>query len=182
MENDCTKVIIRTNDQVSDGSLKLSRAIHVGDIEFLRDIVREYHAESRYSNIPFSTRKFENVFERAVAQPGDTLALYVSYRGRTVGFLHAGIGEYYLGNGGAIVTVYALYASSRLRPSLLAGRVALSLLRALGEWSREFKAEEIQVHSTSGIDPERTDRLLKRLNFRTVGGNYVSQIKFEIGL
>ncbi len=33
---------------------------------------------------------------------------------------------------------------------------------------------EMQIHWTSGVDPERTDKLPGRLGYRTYGGNYVS--------
>ena len=40
------------------------------------------------------------------------------------------------------------------------------------DWAKAQNATELHVHSTSGIDPERTDKLLKRLGFRAYGGNY----------
>ena len=71
-----------------------------------------------------------------------------------------------------MVTVYALYVSKAIRATTLGGRVTIKLLRILNDWAKAQKAEEVHVHVTSGVEPERTDRLLRRLGYRTYGGNY----------
>ncbi|HEY8577187.1 MAG TPA: hypothetical protein VIL88_12695 [Devosia sp.] len=160
---------------MSSGGLKVFRAIRQEDILAVRDIALEYHAESRYAHIPFSERKFIRVFSKAISSPNDTLALYVQHNGRTVGMLNAGAGDYYLGEGGRMVTVYALYVSKPIRATTLGGRITIKLLRILNEWARAQLAEEVHVHVTSGVEPERTDRLLRRLGYRTYGGNYYGE-------
>lgn len=168
--------------QVAAGStgraqgLKVFQARQQEDILAVRDLVLEYHAESRYAHLPFSEPKFIRLFSKAIASPKDTLALYVRHGGKTVGLIHAGVGEYYLGDGGRIVTVYALYVSAGLRKSILGGRVAIRLIRIAGDWARAQKAEELHVHSTSALAPEQTDGLLRRLGFETFGGNYVTRL------
>lgn len=37
-------------------------------------------------------------------------------------------------------------------------------------------ALELHVHSTSGIAPQRTDRMLRRRGFKTYGGSYVTGV------
>ena len=152
--------------------LKVFRASHQEDILAIRDITLEYHSESRYAHIPFSERKFIRMFSKAISSPNDTLSLYVQHNGKTVGLLNAGAGDYYLGDGGRMVTVYALYVSKPVRASSLGGRITVKLLRILNDWARTQQAEEMHVHVTSGVEPERTDRLLRRLGYRTYGGNY----------
>jgi hypothetical protein len=71
-----------------------------------------------------------------------------------------------------MVTVYALYVSKAIRATTLGGRITIKLLRILNDWAKAQKAEEVHVHVTSGVQPERTDRLLRRLGYRTYGGNY----------
>lgn len=156
----------------AQSGLKVFRASRQEDILAVREITLEYHAESRYAHIPFSERKFIRVFSKAISNPNDTLALYVQHNGKTVGMLNAGAGDYYLGEGGRMVTVYALYVSKVVRATSLGGRVTIKLLRILNDWARAQKAEEVHVHVTSGVEPERTDRLLRRLGYRTYGGNY----------
>ncbi|MGJ8528306.1 hypothetical protein [Maritalea sp.] len=152
------------------------RAESPEDILKIRDTVLEAHAEGRYSHLPFSGEKFERAYTKAIRHPADTLSVYVQHNGVTVGILNAGVGDYYLGIGGRMVTVYALYVSGKVRNSLLGGRVGIKLMRMATDWSKLQKAEEIQIHSTSGIDAERTDRLLSRLGFKAIGGNYVARI------
>lgn len=61
-----------------------------------------------------------------------------------------------------------------LRATALGGRVTIKLMRILNDLAKAQKAEEVHVHVTSGVEPERTDRLLRRLGYRTYGGNYVA--------
>jgi hypothetical protein len=159
-----------------NGGLKVFRASRQEEILAVRDIALEYHAESRYAHIPFSERKFIRFFSKAISSPNDTLALYVQHNGRTVGLLNAGVGEYYLGEGGRMVTVYALYVSKAARASALGGRVTVKLIRILNDWAKAQESAEVHVHVTSGVEPERTDRLLRRLGYRSYGGNYVAHV------
>ncbi|MGK2226856.1 MAG: hypothetical protein ACI9GK_000662 [Devosia sp.] len=69
-----------------------------------------------------------------------------------------------------MVTVYALYVSKAIRATTLGGRITIKLLRILNDWAKAQKAEEVHVHVTSGVQPERTDRLLRRLGYRRMGG------------
>ncbi len=59
--------------------------------------------------------------------------------------------------------------ASAVRPD---GRIGLKLIRMVTDWAKSQEAIEMHIHSTSGIDPERTDKLLSRLGFKTYGGNY----------
>lgn len=161
--------------------LQIFRASRQEDILAVRAITLEYHAESRYAHIPFSERKFIRVFSKAISNPNDTLALYVQHNGKTVGMLNAGAGDYYLGEGGRMVTVYALYVSKAVRATTLGGRITIKLLRILNDWAKAQQAEEVHLHVTSGVEPERTDRLLRRLGYRTYGGNYANPGKAALG-
>jgi len=152
--------------------LRIIRATRIEEIDQIRDIAHEFHAESRYAHLPFSEEKFGRFCNNALRNPRDNIALYVQYRGRTVGVLTAGTGDYYLGEGGRMVTVYVMYVSASIRSSFLGGKVGVRLLRMVSDWARFLEAQELHIHSTSGFDAERTDRLLQRLGFKTYGGNY----------
>ncbi len=75
-----------------------------------------------------------------------------------------------------MVTVYVLYVSARVRNTFLGGKVGVKLLRLVSEWAKAQKAEEIHIHSTSGIEPKRSDKMLSRMGFTTYGGNYVARL------
>lgn len=134
------------------------------------------HAESRYAYLPFSEEKIILVYTKAISSPQNTLVIYIQYNGETVGMFHAGIGDYYLGIGGRMVTIYALYVIAKVRSTYLGGKVGVKLLRLVSEWAKSQDAEEIHIHSTSGIEPERTDKMLTRVGFKTYGGNYAARL------
>lgn len=167
----------RTEFGRSTSDLKIIRATRIEEITEIRDIAHEFHAESRYAHLPFSEEKFARFCGNSLLRPEENIALYVQYQGRTVGILTAGAGDYYLGEGGRMVTVYVMYVSASIRETLLGGKIGMRLIRMVSEWARSQKAEELHIHSTSGIDPERTDRLLRRLGFRTYGGNYAAPLR-----
>lgn len=89
---------------------------------------------------------------------------------------HAGIGDCYFGIGGRIVTIYALYVIAKVRSTFWRGKVGVKLLRLVSEWAKSQRSEEIHIHSTSGIEPERTDKMLTRMGFEIYGGNYVAML------
>lgn len=162
----------RENEASRVTGLRIFRATQQEEILAIRDIALEFHNESRYAHIPFSEKKFVRAFSKGISSPEDTLAIYVQHQGKTVGLLSAGAGDYYLGEGGRMVTIYAVYVSASIRDSLLGGKVGLKLIRMAGDWAKAQRAEELHIHATSGIEPKRTDKLLRRLGFKTFGGNY----------
>lgn len=175
------KTVPAPPDSCSDKSarssdLRIIRATQQEEIVAIRDIALEFHAESRYAHIPFSERKFIRAFSKGISSPEDTLAIYVQYQGKTVGLLNAGAGDYYLGEGGRMVTIYVMYVSASIRTSFLGGKVGLKLIRMVTDWAKAQQAEELHIHATSGVDPERTDKLLRRLGFKTYGGNYAVRV------
>lgn len=156
--------------------LQVFRANKPEEIECVRDIVHEYHAESRYAHIPFSEDKFKSFFVRTISHPENSIALYVRHGDKTVGLLSAAVGDYYLGADARIATIYVLYVSAQIRGTLLGGKVGLKLIRMVSEWAQSQHATELNIHATSGIDPQRTDKLLTRMGFVTYGGNYAARL------
>lgn len=163
-------------DGIRQVKLQVFRATRQEEVLKMRDIGREFHLESRYGHLPFSEKKFVQFVSRAISRPDDMLALYVTYRGAIVGVLNAGVGDYYLSEGGRMVTVYVMYVSARVRHSLLGGRVGVRLIRMVSDWGRAQGAEELHIHATSGIGPEATEKLLSRLGFNVYGGNYAARL------
>lgn len=156
--------------------LKAYRASSRDEIQLVREAAHEFHAESRYGHIPFSEEKFVRACVRALRDPSSNLSVYVRYGDETVGLLHAGVGDYYLGQGGRMATIYAMYVPKKFRGTFLGGKVGLKLIRMASDWAKAQGAEELHIHATSGIDPERTDKLLTRLGFKTYGGSYVARM------
>lgn len=89
------------NAASASGGLVVYRARHTDEIPNVRDIVREFHAECRFSHLPFSEEKFIRYYTKGLSNPHSTFLIYIQYKSKTVGVLHAGVGDYYLGIGGA---------------------------------------------------------------------------------
>lgn len=143
----------------------------------IRPLAEAFHRESRYGHIPFSERKFKRHFLQTLNNPDDTLGAYVRHGNNVVGLLQAGVGDYYLGEGGRMVTVLSFYVPRAVRDTLLGGRVTLKMMRIVSDWAKAQGALELHMHSTSGIAPQRTDRMLRRLGFKTYGGSYALGIQ-----
>lgn len=108
------------------------------------------HRESRFGYIPFDREKTRRVVEQALAEDRRHLIAVAEVRGQVEGFVFASAGEYLYGSGVLIVTINTVYTSQRLRGSLLGGRAALGLFRAVGRWSKGIGAREILLHTTTG--------------------------------
>lgn len=144
--------------------------------EALLDLVQAAHEESRFGYIPFSRDKARRVMVQALTEGARHLIAVAEIRGRPEGFVFASVGEYLVGTGALIVTVNAIYTSRNLRGSLLGGRTALGLFRAVARWSKGIGAREILLHATSGIGGARTLRTIDRIGFKLVGGTYVATV------
>jgi hypothetical protein len=117
------------------------------------------------------------VLDQALAEERRHLVAVVELRGRPQGFVFASVGEYHVGVGVLIVTINTIYTSPGLRASLLGGRAAVGLFRAVGRWAKGIGAVEILLHVTSGISEERAGRTVGRLGFTLVGGSFAAQVR-----
>jgi hypothetical protein len=144
------------------------------DHEALLDLVAAGHAESRFGYIPFSRDKARRLLEQALAGGSRHLVAVAEVRGWPQGFVFASVGEYHIGTGVLIVTINAIYTAQSLRASLLGGRAALGLFRAVGQWSRRIGAREILLHATSGIEVDRVRLTIGQMGFEATGGSYVA--------
>lgn len=142
----------------------------------LLDIAQEYHAESRYSAVPFSREKFLRTFGKTV-RGNNVLSVAAELHGLPVGLMGAKVGEYFLGDGMLVATNYIFYVSPRIRGSFIGGRVAVRLMRIFVEWARSVGAAEINIHAVSGITPSQTDKFLRSVGFEQYGGNYARTYK-----
>lgn len=67
--------------------------------------------------------------------------------------------------GGRMVTIYSLYVTAKVRSTYLGGKVGVKLLRLATEWAKSQDAEEMHIHATSGIEPNRANKMLTRMGF-----------------
>lgn len=170
---------VRNEDAQEDERPKLHvrLASSLGDLEFLRPVSIEFHEESRFSEIPYSHKKRDDMMVQAINNRERYALMIAEYKGEPVGFLFCTAGEYLVGYGDLITTVYSFYVRKKYRGSLVGGRAAVRLLKGAVKWSQMRNVREIMVHVTSGIDIQRTDKFLRRTGFGIVGANYSLSLK-----
>ena len=154
------------------GKISLRLAKSVSDLEYLRPVSLEFHAESRFGDIAYSHKKRDDLFMKAIENPRYYALVIAEREDEPVGFIFATVGEYLVGYGDLITTVYSFYVRRKFRASLAGGKAAVRLLSSIVKWSEARNAREVMIHVTSGIDLQRTDRFLRRARFGVVGGNY----------
>ncbi|NJN35799.1 MAG: hypothetical protein HC794_00595 [Nitrospiraceae bacterium] len=151
------------------------RLVRVGEnFGPLLDLFEAAHRETRFGDIPFSRDKALTLLLQVLAEDTRHLLAVAEVNGRPEGVVFASVGEYFVGTDALIVTINVIYTSQTLRGSLLGGRAALGLFKAVGRWSTGIGAREILLHTTSGIRLERVGRAVGRMGFEVVGGTYVA--------
>jgi len=170
MSND--GLIVNKTEKKKASNLSVRLANSTVDIEFLRPLSVEFHAESRFSDIPYSHKKRDELFNSALKYPDRYALMMAEYEGEPVGFLFCTISEYIVGYEELITTVYSFYVRKKYRGNVIGGKAAIRLLTGAVKWSEARKAREIMIHVTSGINVRRTDKFLRRAGFGTIGANY----------
>lgn len=152
--------------------LNLRLADSIADLEYLRPVSLEFHAESRWGDIPYSHKKRDDLFMNAINNKQRYALIIAELADEPVGFLFCTVGEYLVGYDQLITTVYSFYVRKKFRETLVGGKAAVRLLAGVTRWSQARNVREIMIHVTSGIDIKRTDRFLRRARFGIVGANY----------
>jgi hypothetical protein len=145
-------------------------------------LAREAHQNTIFRDIPFAEDKARAIYDRACKDP-DRFGLIFAAPNTSeplkpdslYGFAAIHAGEYFLGKGTLIATVQTLNMSQKLSGTLLGGKVALRLLKAVRHWAKTRKCEHLMVHVTNGVDAQEADELFRRCGMKTVGGNYLYQ-------
>ena len=169
------------NDKISkDGGksdtgaskINVRMADYPGDLEFLRPVSIEFHAKSRFSDIPYSHKKRDALFVQAFNNPDRAPLMLAEYDGKPVGFLFCTAGEYLVGYTELIKTVYSFYVRKKYRGMTIGGKSAIRLLNGAIKWSKMLNVREIMIHVTSDINIQHTDKFLRRAGFEVIGANY----------
>ena len=89
-----------------------------------------------------------------------------------MGFAYCFAGGYFIGEGARVVTVNTINVDETIRSGMLAGKVALRLVRGIETWAKKRQADVILYHVTSGKNATNIDRFFRKLGMTTLGGNY----------
>ncbi|RHZ91846.1 GNAT family N-acetyltransferase [Cereibacter sphaeroides] len=147
------------------------------DLDPILRLVRDAHAESRFSYIAFCEGKARAAIQ-AIADDRRLQCGFIAWQGGTpIGVSSCRLGECFLGTGVLVATINNVFVARTARRSLNGGSAALGLMEHMLAWAARRGAREIMLHATSGIDPDRTHKLVKRLGFGVVGGSYVRRFQ-----
>lgn len=155
--------------------------MHIARVErddeaLVMELARLAHAESVFSDFPFSEKKFSMFFARGFKEPDRYIVLKAEVGERIVGFLHCTLGDYFIAEGGLIASVHSVYVQDNLRLTLLGGKIALRLIRATTKWAQAQKAKMVLFYVTSGIHVAGADAFFRKMGMTTLGGNYAIKV------
>lgn len=129
------------------------------------------HEESEYSLLTFSPEKCLQLFESSLVNP-DVLIVVAVLDGVLVGVLGAGVYAPYFSeervSGDLLVYVAPEYRGTMAFIKLVSQYVT---------WAKEHGAKLIFLRSSTGIEPEKTEKLYTKLGFINVGGNFVMEVR-----
>nr|WP_319512887.1 hypothetical protein [uncultured Cohaesibacter sp.] len=149
------------------------RQATIADLDTLVAFCRDAHEESYLSGIPFSEEKAFKLMTNCVSDEHPNLiSILAEANEKPVGYLCAAAGEYYVGTETLLTTVHVIHVTQSIRRSLLGGKVAIRLVRGIKQWSDQIGAKHLLFHITSDIRPAQNDRFMRKMGFRTLGGNY----------
>ncbi|KZL11702.1 hypothetical protein PsAD26_02559 [Pseudovibrio sp. Ad26] len=159
------------NSSDAEQRLKTRRA-EEKDVPMLIELFRLWHDESALSEIPFSPSKVQAMADKALGPNPAHMCAVVEHNGELVGGLYAVIGDYYISDETQVTTIHGFFVHPSVRKSVLSGKVALRLFKAAKQWSEHMGSSYLLFHVTSGVKPAETDRFLRKLGCRPLGGNY----------
>lgn len=116
----------------------------------LLPLARSWHAESQYSHLPFSERKFLTQVIKSLQRQNDGATFYVVRGGEAVGLIDVAAGEAWLCEGGRYATCLAWFVRPDVRGTLMGGRVAWRLLDQAKAWAVATGAATLFLNGTHG--------------------------------
>jgi GNAT superfamily N-acetyltransferase len=136
----------------------------------LGDVIRlglQMHEEGAYSSVEFDVEMTAHCILEMVVKSPNGFGL-IGYDGdKPVAMLAGGMSNYFFSR-----KLKAYDHVWFVTPEHRGKRTAVILLKKFLEWAKERGASEVFMGVTTNIAPEKTGRLLEKLGFKHVGGNY----------
>lgn len=143
------------------------RSLEWADIPDTVDLAQEMHAESAFSGFDFDGVKMACQLGMVLTQPDVRFCSVAVTDGKIVGALFGHISEFIFGPQ-LIASDFGWFVQPKYRGT----SAAVRLLKEFHKWAEANNACEVSMGITTGVHPEKTDRLFKRLGYRHVGGLY----------
>lgn len=140
-------------------------------VERLRDILKlgiAMQQEGDYNVVPFDIEQAANsIVHMVINNPRGYGLLAYTDDGEPVGMISGSITPYFFSRG-YVASDFVWYVLPEHRGS----RTAVRLLQKFKDWAEENGASQLYMGVTTNISAERTGKLLGKLGFEHVGGNY----------
>ncbi|MEM9128297.1 MAG: hypothetical protein AAGA97_01070 [Pseudomonadota bacterium] len=157
-------------------SIKIS-ALEETDRNVVMQFCEATHMDSIFAHIPFSPKKFQEIFDNIVSDGTQHFGMKAVRGDRVVGVVYYTVGGYFIGDGARVVSVVMIKVASQVQNTMLGGKVALHLVRSVKAWAKANNADVVLFHVTSGQNLSKTDRFFRKLGMKTIGGNYGAKIQ-----
>jgi len=153
----------------NSGSVQIRLAKTAEDLQALAEIgvdaVAESPTLSRYAYD--AERMWRKAQDRLKKEPNRHALIIAELDGKLVGFLWAQVGGHLFVDARSAQCL-VFYVSPEHRNGL----AAIKLLKGYQRWAEQQGCDTIALHVTSGARMKTTDRLLRKMGFTQVGGNY----------
>ncbi|WP_288791489.1 GNAT family N-acetyltransferase [uncultured Chitinibacter sp.] len=145
------------------------------DIPVLVAMGRQALEETRYQAFKFDETKVRKSAEAYMADQRGKYGILVAVDdGKIVGYLFAMAEAYWFCD-----SVVATNISWFVLPEARGTSAATKLVLGFQRWAKNRGADEVRLMVSSGYLIDRTDKMLRRMGFSHVGGNYALSLKTE---
>jgi GNAT superfamily N-acetyltransferase len=153
--------------------IRLGRA---DDKRALVELALENQKEILHGNISVNPARVEQALQGLFERNQGTHVLFVAETsdGQLAGGLLGCVERYYYSD-----ELQAQLIQWYLRKSFRGTSIAPRLVKAFVEWARSRGASEVFMGISSGVDIQLTHRMMRRLGFAHLGGNYAVNLNSQ---
>lgn len=140
--------------------------MRLNEIEAAIDLGEIMHAESEFRRIPYDREKLRDL-TASIIQDDDKFAAVCEKDGRLIGMFLGVECEFYFSRArGAFDWLWFVTPEER---GTTAG---LRLLKAFHDWAKARGCVEVRIGVSTGVDLDANHRIMERLGFQHMGGNW----------
>lgn len=142
----------------------------------LVELALENQAEIAHGNISVNQQRVDEALHGLFLLNQGTHVLMVAetLEGKLAGALMGCVERYYYSD-----ELQAQLIQWFLRPAYRGTSIAPRLVKAFVEWAKSRGASEVFMGISSGVHVHQTDRMMRKMGFTHLGGNYAVNLKAQ---
>lgn len=134
---------------------------------------RRTHEKTPFAVFPFSDEKYNYQWMLASEVGAHKVSLVAERDSLVVGVLWASCGRYFVSEEGLMTTVHGIVLDNDLLGGFGRVRVFRRLVKSVQKWSASRGSHFVLISNSNGFSAKTTDRLLRGIGGKTIGGSYV---------